>query len=313
MKIKLGCILIALLFTSPMAMAEPVRVVLLAFADETGMTSDEALGGTIDTKALAAKGIYLTSQRMLAKADFSIVDRRDFLVQMKKIKQNDEGAPTSTRPSQLDAARALNADVLLRGSLISFSTGKEKIDQGGYQADFSKVSLSVALQAQDVIDGAVIASSVASAKQSFRQTAARKRVLNEDDILGLMGIALDQAISQVTADINKKMAVLQSRKKVTLSVTSTDDPAMVEIDGVLVGTTPIHDLKVYLGDHVFHISRPGYESITKRISLSKSAKIMVPMLRTDLTAEEKKQILESADLRAYILDGKPDLVIQTIE
>jgi len=313
MKTKLGCILIVLLFTGTMAMAEPVRVVLLDFADETGMASDAALGGAINTRSLAAKGMYLVSQRMLGNADFTIVDRRDFMAQMKKLQLDDEGKPTATKPSTLDAARALNADVLLRGSLISFSTGKEKVNQGGYQADFSKVSLSVALEAQDVVDGAVIAMSMGNANQAFRQTAALKTVLSEDDVLGLMGKALDNAVPQVTMDINKKMAALQSRTKVTLAVTSTEDPAMVEIDGVLVGTTPINGLKVYQGDHVFHVSRPGYESITKRISLTKNAKIMVPMLRTDLTAEEKKQVLKSADLRVYILDGRPDLVIQTID
>ncbi len=296
-----------------MAMAKPVRVVLLDFADETGMASDRALGGTIDTGSLAAKGLYLVSQRMLKNAEFSIVDRRDYMDQMKKLQLDDGGKPTATKPSPLDAARALNADVLLRGSLVSFSTGKEKINQGGYQVDFSKVSLGVTLQAQDVVDGALIAMGMGNADQSFRQTAAQKTILSENDILDLMGKALDKVVPQVTMDINQKMAELQSRMKVTLAVTSTEDPSMVEIDGVLVGTTPISDLKVYQGDHVFHVSRPGYESITKRISLTRNTKIMVPMLRTDLTAQEKKQILTSADLRAYIMDGKPDLVIQTID
>ena len=38
--------------------AEPVRVVILDFEDNSGMTSDKQMGGTVDTKALAEKGAF---------------------------------------------------------------------------------------------------------------------------------------------------------------------------------------------------------------------------------------------------------------
>ena len=311
MKTRLIFTLIAMLAIT--AIAAPIRVAILGFDDETGLAADKKLGGTIDTKSLASKGTYLVTQKMIGQENYVLVDQRDFMAQMKKLELDDEGKSTSLKPTYLDAARALNTDILLRGTLMSFSTGKQNIDQGGHKVTMANVSMTVAVQAQDVVDGSVIAMATGNAKQSFRQTANVQTELSEDDVLALMGKALDQAIPEVTKGVNKKVVELEKRGKVMLTVTSTDDPAMVEIDGVLVGSTPMEKLVIYQGEHLFHVSRPGYESITKRINLNNDATIMVPMLRTDMTADEKTEILKSADLRAYMTDGRPDLVIQTID
>ncbi len=306
-------LLVMLVVAVGMAKAEPIRVVILDFEDNSGMTSDKQLGGTVDTKALADKGAFLMTSQMLGSADFVLVDRRDFMSQMSKRRLDDEGKPTSLKPSYLDAARALNADVLLKGSMMSFSTGKQKINQGGYHTIMAKVSMSVSIQAQNVVDGGVIAMSIGSASKSFRQTDAMQTELSEDDILDLMGDALAKSIPKVTQGINSKMTELASRPRVKLNLATTEDPAMLEIDGVLVGTTPFNGLEIYKGEHLLHVSRPGYESITKRMNLSQDTTIQVPMLRTDLTADEKVEILKSAELKAYLMDGTPDMIIQTLD
>jgi hypothetical protein len=293
--------------------AKPVRVVILDFEDNSGMVSDKQLGGTINTKSLAKKGADLMMEQLVGTANFDIVDQRDFMKQMGKRQMEDEGKRTSLKPAYLDAARALNADVLLRGSMMSFSTGKQKVNQGGYQATMAKVSLSVAVQAQDVAGGSVIAMATGHASQTFRQTDAVQTELSEDDVLSLMEKALEDAMPKVTKRINARLKELAARAKLKLNFKTTDDPAMLEIDGVLVGSTPIENLEVYQGEHLLHVSRPGYESITKRVNLTKDATISVPMLRTDLTADERKEILKSADLRAYLMDGKPDMIIQEID
>ncbi len=293
--------------------AAPIRVAILGFDDETGLAADKKLGGNIDTKILAEKGTHLITEKMIGQKGYVLVDQRDFMNQMKKMQLEDGGKESSLKPAYLDAARALNTDILLRGSLLSFSTGKQNIDQGGYKVTMADVSMTVAVQAQDVVDGSVIAMSTGNANQSFRQTQSVQTELSEDNVLNLMSKALDQAVPKIVDGVNKKVEELQKRGKVMLSIASTDDPAMVEIDGVLVGSTPLENLPVYKGEHLFHVSRPGYESITKRINLSADAKLMVPMLRTDLSATEKAEILKSAELKAYMMDGKPDILIQEIE
>jgi len=295
------------------SLASPVRVVILDFEDNSGMASDKQLGGAVDTEALASKGAFLMTSQMLGMADYVLVDRRDFMSQMSKRRLDDEGKPTSLRPSYLDATRALNADVLLKGSMMSFSTGKQKINQGGYQTEMAKVSMSIAIQAQNIVDGGVIAMAIGSSSKSFRQTDAMQTELSENDILEIMSDALAKAIPKVTQGINSKMTELATRPRLNLALSTTDDPAMLEIDGVLVGTTPTDGLELYMGEHLLHVSRPGYESITKRVNLSKDTTIQVPMLRTDLTADERKEILKSADLKAYLMDGKPDMIIQALE
>jgi hypothetical protein len=124
---------------------------------------------------------------------------------------------------------------------------------------------------------------------------------------------LTSATPEVEKGISKRIKAMKSREKLKLSVTTTQDPAMVEIDGVLVGTTPMEALEIYKGDHLLSVSRPGSVTVTKQIRLDKDARIQVPLLREDLTAEEKMVVYEKAEMKIYMTDGKPDLLIQTMD
>jgi hypothetical protein len=66
---KIWLLSVMLVVAVGMAQAESIRVVILDFEDESGMTSDKQLGGTIDTKALAEKGALLMTSQMLGNAD----------------------------------------------------------------------------------------------------------------------------------------------------------------------------------------------------------------------------------------------------
>jgi hypothetical protein len=302
---------------------EPLRVVLLDFENDTGMKSDAALGGQVNPDALAQKGVYLLSKQILKDPNIILIDRREFLKQMDELQLydgsetsenvllRDKERPTPTKPDFLQAAQALNADAVIRGSLMSFSTGKQKINQGGYQADFSTVSLRVGLEALDAIDGAMIAMSDGVAQQKFRQTANVQTILGEEDVLGMF----EQALAKATPDLEQALQVRaqqqRSRPTVKLSIATSDDPAMVEIDGILVGSTPLTDYEVYVGDHVLAIGKPGYQDITKRIKMEKNTKIQVPMIRTELNAEELKEAVEK--MRMHLIVGEPALVIETTD
>lgn len=293
-------------------MAAPLKVALLDFNDETGTKADALLGGKIHTDILAGKGVHMLARQLLDKGEFTVIDRRDFTTQIDKSNAKEAAAGTP-RPSFVHAAQMLRADAVVAGSLISFSTGKQSMDQGGHKAEFTTLSMRVVVRAMDSVDGAVIAVSEGAARRDFRQTDNLKTELGEDEILTLFDKAIGEAVPPLKAALAKKVAVREQQPRVQLSVKTTSEPALVEIDGVLVGTTPMEGLEVYKGDHVLSISRPGHVTITKRIVLEKNVQISAPMLRTDLTAEEKKEILGKADLKAYIMNGKPDLLIQTIQ
>ncbi|MEI6808828.1 MAG: PEGA domain-containing protein [bacterium] len=293
-------------------MAAPLKVALLDFNDETGMKADALLGGKVQTDTLAKKGAYILARQLLEKGEFNVIDRRDFTTQVEKFNPKD-ALPGQPRPSFIHAAQILNADAVVGGSLISLSTGKTTTDQGGYKAEFTTLSLRVMVRAMDSIDGSVVAVAEGAARQEFRQTDNLKTELGEDEILTLFDKAIGEAVAPLKAALAKKIAVREQQPRLQLSVKTTSDPAMVEIDGVLVGTTPMEGLEVYKGDHVMTISRPGHVTITKRIMMEKNVQISAPMLRTDLTADEKKEILSKAEIKAYMMNGKPDLLIQTIE
>jgi hypothetical protein len=280
------------------------------------MKSNVALGGGIAPGALADKGLYLLGEQLLGQEGFSLIDRRDFMDQVEKLRPKDMGEKTPTKPSFIQAAQALRADVVLRGSLLSFSPGKEMVDQGGYKTEFSTLSLRVSIEALDSVDGSVVAMVDGAAQGNFRQTTSHYTELSEDDAIRLMEKAIGSATPKLISALQSKTSKLEGRPKIKLSLTTSADPALVEIDGILIGTSPVQNLEIYQGDHVLTIGKPGYRDITKRILFEKSAEIDVPMIRTELSADEMKEILEKARLNVISVNGdvlQPGLIIKTVE
>jgi hypothetical protein len=292
------------------AFAAPVRVALLDFDDQTGMRPDEQLGGAIQPGALADKGVYLLAKELLGVPEFVLIDRREFIEQVEQLQPRDMGRETPTKPTFIQAAQALNADAVLRGSLLSFSTGGQSVNQGGHQADFTTLSLRVAVEALDPVSGTVIAMADGSAQSKFRQTASLQTTLSEDDVLDLFSEALDDAVPELKEALSARAEAKAARPTVSVSIKTSADPALVEIDGMLVGTTPVEGLKVYEGDHVLTIGKPGYQDVTKRIMFKNAVAIEVPMIRTQLTAEEMKDVLEK--MRMNVIVGEPGIVIHEI-
>lgn len=304
-------LLAALVLLAGQTMAEPLRVALLEVKDLSGMASDPKLGGGIDTARLAEKAILSIGKQLVASEDVTVIDRRDFIEQIERLRPKDMGEPTPLRPSFLQAAQALDADVVLRGTLLGLSTGKQVINQGGHNAEFSTVSLRVSVEALDATDGAVIAVTDGTVRRQFRQTETLSTVLGEDDVLTMLDDAFAQAVPAVQKSIESRRERMAQRPKVTLTVRTSADPAMVEVDGLLIGTTPIENFEVYQGDHVVSITKPGFSTITKKVLLDRSMALEFPMLREELTADEVKAIYESSDLK--IIQSPPGVILHTVD
>ncbi len=298
-------------FLASVVQAGPVRVAVLEFTDATGMKAEALQGGLIAPGAMAEKGVFITGKTLASQPGFTLVDRRDLLAQMEKLAPKDQGERTPTKPSFLQAAQALKADVVLRGSILSLSSGKQVINQGGSQAELSTMSLRVGFEALDAVDGAVIAAADGVARHSIRQTSSLQTQLGEDDLYQLMEKAVADAVPKIQQALDARQVALEARATVKLTVTSTADPAMVEVDGLLVGSTPLENLEVYQGDHVLTVGKPGYQQVTKRILLEKDTRVEVPMLREQLTADELKEIYEKIQLKVISVD--PGMIIHTVE
>ncbi|HID98524.1 MAG TPA: PEGA domain-containing protein [Thermodesulfobacteriaceae bacterium] len=314
---------IAFLSLAASCLAQPIRVALTDFTDETGMMPDEKLGGTIKPGSIAAKGLFFLSADLVGNDRFVLIDRREFITQMERLRLRDGAEPvhgsllqyqsrsTPVRPTFLSAARVLRADAVLRGSLISCSTKKEIISQGGYRSDFSRLTLRVTLEALDAVDGSVIAMTEGAADRKFRQTASMQTILGEDDLLQLLKQAIGNAVKDLEKALIMRAEQQRNRARVRLWIASDADPAMVEIDGILVGSTPIEGLEVYRGDHIVTVGKPGYQDVTKRIMLEKDTRITVPMIRVKLDADQLKEVVEK--MRVHLFVGEPAMVIHTIE
>jgi hypothetical protein len=284
------------------------RVAVLDFENIASSAENGLLAGGVSAQDLSAKGAFLLSKEMLNDSDYVLVDRRDFTSRLPK-----ETAKDDKPASFIHAAQLLNADAVLRGSILSFSTSRESQKQGGYSAEFNKLSMTVMLQAIDAVDGAVLAMSEGSSGMSVRQTANVQLQLGENELLTMLSDSIKSAMPELKEGLQKRLTSQATRERSTLTITATEDPALVEIDGVLVGSTPIETLEVYQGDHIIKISRPGYVSFTKRLAISKDLTIKVPMLRLDMTADERMKILSSAEMKVYMQNQKPDLLIQEIK
>ena len=291
--------------------AAPIRVALMDFEDQTGTGSDALLGGAIKPAAVAGQSGFLLASRMLNSTNFVLVDRRDFMSQIEKYRSKDGGEKSPARPTFLQAAQALKADVVLRGTLMAFSTGKQIVNQGGYETELSTLTVRVGLEAIDTRDGGVMAMASGSADRSFRQTKEVRTSLSESDVLGIVEAAIAQALPNVEAALRSAQARQDARPVVKISVKTAADPALVEIDGILVGSTPLDQFEVYTGDHVLTISRPAYQEITKRILLDKDLSIEAPMIRLQLSAEELKQIAEK--INVGIIAADPALILRPLD
>lgn len=296
-------------FCAGAGVAAPIRVALLDFDDQTGAAPEAALGGALRPGSLVQKGPYLLAKQLLDREGFVLVDRRELLAEMGR-EESAVAEAGGAKPSVLRAAQALRADVVLRGSLISFSTGGERVRQGGYGADFTKLSVRVALEALDATDGTVLAVADGMAEHAVRQTPTLRTELSEADVLEAFEKALAAAVPAVAEKLQERKGRLESQRKVKVSIQTSADPALVELDGLLVGTTPIRDLEVYEGDHVLTVGKPGYRDVSKRILFQKDLSIEVPMIRTTLSADELKEVLEK--MRLSVVVGEPALVIHTV-
>ncbi len=295
------------------ACGEPLRVAVLDFENRASMAPDSSLVGGIDSKNLADKGIYLIGAELANTDGFKLIDRRDFIGRIERIPKGAAGKNDSPSPSFLKAAQAMNADAVLRGVLMSFSPGKQVVNQGGFKTEFVTLSMMVALQALDTRDGTIIAAVDGTATQRFRQTDAVQTVLGEDELTEMLKASIDDAVLRLNEQLRKRFDEARARPKVNLSVKTSADPALVELDGMLIGTSPIESFEVYKGDHILTVGKAGYRDVNKRIMLESDIFIEVPMLRTELSADELKEVLETMRMNVVLGIPEPALIINTIQ
>lgn len=290
------------------AHAQPtVRVALLDFQDQTE-SRPNAIPDGLSATALANKGTVIVAKHLLHQAGLVLIDRRDFFRQIEQI----PSGLVRGQLSFLHAAQRLNADLVLRSSLTSFATGTRRVRQGGHSADFVTLSVRVTLEALDPVNGTVVGIRDGAAHQEFRQTDSVITSFSEDDVLQLLEQAVADATGPLQEQIKRFVQQREERAVIQLSIHTTADPALVEIDGILVGSTPLENYTAYKGDHILTIGKPGYQDITKQILLEQDTRIHVPMLRTELTVEELKDVLDKMRLNVYA-GIEPALIIETLD
>ena len=134
------------------------------------------------------------------------------------------------------------------------------------------------------------------ASRKFRQTGSVQTEIGEDALLDLYKEAIAAAVPGIEKQLKGK---LNAAGKIKLWIATSADPAMIELDGILLGSSPVEGVEVLPGDHTLTVTRPGYETITKKLMLENSMKITVPMISNQLSAEERKEALSNMNLRLW--------------
>ncbi len=303
----LAVCLVGLVSLSAQAQDDLFRVAVLDFDNQSGPLPSYVPSSALGPAQLSEKGAFLLNKRLAQEPGFRLIDRRDFFTQMEKFQKD-----TEAQTSFLRAAQQLNADVVLRGTLMSLSSSRSAVHQGGYTAYLDDFSVRVGIEALDTRDGSVLAAADGVASRRFRQTDNVQTILGEDDVLQLMEGALQETIPAIKDALTRKQEEFKNKSKVKVSITTSADPALVEIDGLLIGSTPLADFEVYQGDHTITIGKAGFRDVSKRVLFEKDTKIEVPMLRTELTADEMKEVLDNSRVNLY--QGiEPGFIIQTVE
>jgi hypothetical protein len=290
---------------------EPVKVLLAGFEDGSGAPLTGQAVEALSTEALAENGVYAMTDALLDQEGIRLVDRGDYIRQVRELKNSDLGRDTPVQPTLLNVAQNLNADAVVKGRILSFASSGQAVRQAGYEADFTVLTMRAAIQVQDALDGSVIAMGQGTAKREIRQTGALTTTIGETGAFEMLEEAIAKAADGIGERIRAVLADREDRPTVRVAIATSDDPALVEIDGVLVGTTPIESLRVAEGDRVLTVSKPGHRRMTKRIDFREDVRLEIPMLRIELSAEEWKEMVDKVNL--HIVEGSPAIVITPMD
>ncbi len=271
--------------------ASPMRIVLLDCEDQTDTRPDTPVLRGVTSKALANKAGNLVGKHVVGSDMFTLIDRRDFTSKVSAAQNDKQLGNVDASKLFIHAARALDADGVLRSSILAFSTSTRTVDQGGHKTQLATLSVRIMLEVLDVTGGAVVAMSDGIAQQEFRITSNDLSQIGEEDALKLLETAIANAMEPMAKSVGKYAARRAGKKKVSISIKTSADPAIVEVDGVMIGSTPLIDYEVYSGDHIVTIGKPGYQDLSKRILIEKDSSITVPLLRNEFTMEELKEII----------------------
>ena len=192
-----------------------MRVALTDFTVLAARGADAKTVGSLEPDHLAAQGAFALGQVLLEEGGFELVDRRELLDQL-----NAEPALSTL----LRSAQQLNADILLEGSIQSFSTRTESINQGGHAVEFQELQMRVGLEARDTVNGAVIAMSSGSGVVKIRQTANQQLQYGEGDILDLQEKAVREAVPGLVKSIQQHRDRLARRQSAQASLNAIPAP-----------------------------------------------------------------------------------------
>ncbi len=299
---------LALLMIPSLIMAAPLRVAVLDGLDETAGRPDASKYVETPADSFTKKAYYLLAAQLTTDPDMSVIDRRDLLGQVQKSEKDGPAGSASV----LRAVQMLNADIMIKPVLLVFSTSKEMIDINKQTAENIKLQMKISIQALSPVDGSIVAMAEGGAINNLRQTDSVKKTIGDAEATQMMEDAMKIAVPELLQKIKANQLAVAQKPVKKLTITTDADPALVEIDGLLVGSTPLNDYEVYEGDHAIAVSRPGYRALSKKINITKNVAIQVPMLKTDLSADDIKELVSKAKVNIY--SGiEPALIIKETE
>lgn len=220
----------------------------------------------------------------------------------------------SIEASALRTSQLMGADYLIFAALVSLGENKTSVQAYGTKQDVSTTVLRVALR---VLEGE-------TGSQIYGDTlAVNEKVQQNDNIQVQMGdmvnTLLDRGAVELAARVKdstaKIEAALPEATYASVTLTTPEAGAAVEMDGVAIGTTP-GTFKIRPGVHEVRVTREGYATWEKSVAFRDGQTLDVPMelsaagiaRKGDLEAQAIAREQSAADAQATIMQASNNYI-----
>lgn len=221
--------------------------------------------------------------------------------------------PSRAAPA-LRTAQLMGADYLVFASLVSLGENKASVQAYGTKQDVSTTTLRVALRVLEGETGAQIYGDTLAVNEKVQQNN-NIQVQMGDMVNTLLDRGAAELAARVKDSASKIEAALPQATYATITLTTPEPGAAVELDGVAIGTTP-GTFQVRPGVHAVRVTREGYATWEKSVAFRDGQSLDIPMelsaagiaRKGDLEAQAIAREQSAADAQATIMQASNNYI-----
>ena len=202
----------------------------------------------------------------------------------------------SREASALRTAQLMGADYLVFASLVSLGENKLNVQAYGTTQQQTVTTLRVALRILEGAGGAQVYGDTIVVSEKIAQNAFAQVEAGD-----LVDTLLDRGAVELASRVGDSRAKLEAARAAapalaSVKVTTPEAGAAVEVDGVVVGTTP-GAFQIRPGVHEVRVSKEGYATWEKSVAFADGMELSVPLELSAVGLDRKGELEAQAIAR----------------